>query len=107
MRNFNFHFLIRSKWKHSTSEDHKKEKVVSCKRAKHSEMKRSQGKKRKKPESDSSSVDSELSSPESEMDYYGDSDICVKRSDFDSSESSSSTSKELKCKKIKHKKENS
>ena len=37
MQNFNFCFLIRSKWKHSTSEDRKKEKGVSDKRAKHSE----------------------------------------------------------------------
>ena len=96
MPNFNFCFLIRSKWKHSTSEDRKKEKGVSGKRAKHSE-KRSQGKKRKKPESDSSSVDSELSSSESETDYYSDSDTCLRRSEFNSFESSSSTLKELKC----------
>ena len=47
MRNLNFCFLIRSKWKQSNSENCKKEKGVSGKRAKHSE-KRGQGKKRKK-----------------------------------------------------------
>ena len=96
-------FLIRSKQKHSNSENHKKEKGVSGKRAKHSE-KRSQGKKRKKPETDSSSVDSELSSSESETDYYSDSDTCFRISEFDSLELSSSTLKDLKHEKIKCKK---
>ena len=104
MQNFKFCFLIRSKQKHNTSKDHKKEKVVSGKRAKHFDKKRSWGKKRKKPESDSSSVDSELFPSESETDYYSDSDTCVRRSECDSSESSSSTLKELKHKKIKCKK---
>ena len=96
-------FLNRIKRKHSNSENCKKEKGVSGKRAQHSE-KRIQGKKRKKPETDSSSVDSELSSSESEIDYYSDSDTCFRISEFDSSELSSSTLKELKHKKIKSKK---